>query len=90
MFMTPCTNPTDIHPAMRSAVRSVTVRKNSTYVAGDGAPSSGKYVVNTVSKYRLSNDTSSRAAKISKLPNRTKDGATRHTMAPGSARGLPS
>lgn len=31
-----------------------------------------------------------REAKISKLPKRMKDGATRHTTAPGSGRGLPS
>ena len=45
VFMTPCTKPFAIHPAMSSAVRRHTSLSSAWYASGDGAPSSGKCVL---------------------------------------------
>ncbi len=70
------------------AVRRQTSANQATYVSTDGvspaASSSGKSLRIVKSARRFSNSTSPRAARISKLPKRTNDGATRQTTAPGS------
>ena len=91
VFITPCTKPTRIQCATSVAVRRQTSSNQRAYVAGDGAPSSGKCVRDHVVGEPLAAASSSCcAARISKLPKRTNDGATRQTTAPGSACGWPS
>ena len=90
VFITPWTKPTRIQCTINVAVRRQISGNQRPYTSGPGSPSSGKCVRITHSASARRMSSSRRAAKISKLPNRTNDGATRVTTAPGSGRGLPS
>ncbi len=90
VFMTPCTKPTRIHSAIRRAVRSQTSRNQSARSCSRLPERCGKSRAIVKSMSRSSSATSSREAGSSKLPKRMNEGATRQTIAPGSARGRPS
>ena len=93
VFITPCTKPTRIQSATMRAVRSHTCReplRSAICSLSLDVPelSSGKSrrIVKSISWF--SSATSPRAAGSSKLPKRMNDGATRHTIAPGSMLGV--
>ena len=96
VFMTPWTKPTRSHSHTMSAVRRTTSSKKRAYRSGDELPDSvsaarsGKSALMTKSVSVRNVSMSPREAKISKFPNRTNDGATRQTTAPGSSSGWPS
>ena len=95
VFITPCTKPTRIQCAIISAgafayLREPLGAQRFVERAGSGAGNSGKSRRIVKSTSCASNATSPRDAGSSKLPKRMNDGATRHTIAPGSARGCPS
>ena len=94
VFITPCTKPTRIQCATMTAVRSQTsANQRARMPSSTGWPSatsSGKSRRIVNSTRRASSATSPREAGSSKLPKRMKEGATRQTIAPGSARGRPS
>ena len=93
VFITPCTKPTRIQCATISALRWQTSVNHAAYRASPLWPLSarvGKSRRMVKSTSCSSSGRSPREAGSSKLPKRMKEGATRHTTAPGSARGLPS